>query len=736
MQQFSVRFFAQLIVGTLLLTLPLLVLPFTEQFVVHTKLAVMIFGTLTMLGLYAAQSMKSKVLGFTLSPLTIPVLGFGFAILASTFFTGNYPVEHLLGMGGLYLALVLFVLFGGSVFRATKPAVSVVSVLLLANVLLLISSALQLTGFGPAYFLNFFLPNQLPTDSLVFNLTGSSLVSLQVAIVTLVGTFVAIMYREFAPNLLHKIAIGATVFSLVLHGWAVLPGQVSAPLIMPWSANWSVAIDTLRAPRTALIGFGPQSFSNASNIFRPEWLNMTEFWGIQFNQGSNMLLTLIVTTGLFGLLSFLSIFFVLFRQTKSVTTQTKPIHWMLFALLAVLIFFPPNIVIIGLLAVLLATWIASESNRFADVEIHGLSVRSRRGDAQEHIVLTQSTSAVLLLSGILLLLVGATTYGYGRAYAAEVALLNSTKAAVREDVIGVYEYQQQAINLNPYMDIFRRRYSATNIAIAAALAEQENLSEADQQQFSELVQQAIREGRAATALDETDVNNWLSLAQIYRSLIGAAEDAEQWSITSYITAIQLAPTDPGLRIEAGGVLYAGEAYQDSIQLFQEAITLKPDMANGYYNLANALVQIERFDLARNAYQQTLLLLEPDSEDYVKTAQELAAVEAKLEELGVDLDAEPGQQTQTGTETGAAADGTSLTQPGQETGTPSINSQNLIPASQVIQPNQPDSESGFGDSDSSQTQTGEQGEQTGTTQSGDQGDGQSSTSSATTTPAGN
>jgi cytochrome c-type biogenesis protein CcmH/NrfG len=664
-KQFSVHFFTQLLFGLLLISLPILVVPVTEQFVVHSKLAVIIIGSLLILTLYAIQSIKNKVLGFTLSPLTLPVLGFGASVLASTFFSGNYPVENLLGMGGLYLAFVVLVLLGGSIFRAIKPASSIISILLFVNVVLLIFAVLELVGYGPAFLINLLIPNQLPTNSLIFSVTGSSLVGLQIATVTLVGVVIAVLTKEFKANIFKIFATGATVVSLLIHGWAVLPGQDSASLIMPLTANWSIAVDTLRAPRTALIGFGPQSFTDAYNIFRPEWLNMTEFIGTQFSQGSNILLTLLVTTGLLGLISFLSIFFVLFKQSKLITNQTKPLHWMIISVLAVLLLLPPNIVIIGLLGILLAVWIASESSRFADIEIQGLSVRSKKGADPEHKLYVQSTGAVYLLSGALLLLVATATYGYARAYSAEVFLYNSTKSALNDDVVGVYQNQQRAIELNPYVDYFRRRYSATNINIAAGLAQQEEMSETEQAEFSELVQQAIREARAATVLDELDANNWLNLAQVYRSLIGVAEDAQQWTVSSYISAIQLAPSDPGLRIEAGGVLFASESYQDSIQLFQEAISLKPDLPNGYYNLANALVKVENYEQARNAYQQTLLLLEPDTDDYVQTAKELSDLEEKMETDNQDQSGV--QQT--------------------ETETPSINSQNLIQDSQIIQPTQ-------------------------------------------------
>src|SRR5690606_30807573 len=139
--------------------------------------------------------------------------------------------------------------------------------------------------------------------------------------------------------------------------------------------------------------------------------------------------------------------------------------------------------------------------------------------------------AVVLLLGVLLL-----SYFVGRSYAAQVYMNESNKAAVNDDAVRTYELQQRAIALNPYLDIFRRRYAMTNILIAIAISNRTDATEQDRQQVSELLQQSIREARAATMLDPGDSQNWLTLAQIYEQMIGATDEAVQWAIQSYVSA--------------------------------------------------------------------------------------------------------------------------------------------------------------------------------------------------------
>ncbi len=693
----SNSFLVQSILGSVMVALPLVVVPITEQFVVHSKIALFLMATVAVMVLYIVHSLKKSVIPFTLSPLTFPVLGFGIATLSSSLFTNSYPVEHLFGLGGLYIACTLFILFGASQVKTIILA-HPLNIMLGVNAGLLGTSLLQLVGFGPARLLNYFLPLPLGVNSLAFNLAGSPLIALQLAIVGLVGVAAAYWLKEYKLGAFQYVGIALTVGSLLLHGWALLPGKESTPLLLPLAANWSVAIDTLRTPKNALLGYGPQGFSTAYTLFKPEWMNGNSLWATPFAQGSNGILTLLVTTGLLGVISFVSIPVMLIRQYGHMLPRSKPIFWMTMSIFVLMCLVPANTVMFALLAVFLTAWIGSESKRFTQLEIHSIQIKKPTAQADE----TKAKSRIVVQAVCAVLAFGllVSIYGYGRAFAAEVIFLQSTKAIQNEDLVGAYTLQQQAIKLNPFIDSYRRRYSATNITIAAALAEKTDITDEEASQFSALVQQSIREGRAATSLDQLDSTNWLHLGQTYRSLIGAAEGAEQWALTSYLNAAQLAPTDPSLRVEIGGILYAAKSYDDAVTFFQQAIALKPDYTNAYYNLANALVMSNKLEQARTAYQQTLLLLDASSDDYIKTSAELKALEEKItaqtatgdENSNVKPAAGGNQETALTNMDGMNSDQNQgqnqqsvLTNPGENPG-PVISTENQLPLSETIQPN--------------------------------------------------
>lgn len=608
---------------------PLLVLPLSEQPLLQTKLLLLFVATIATLVLFMVKSWMQRFITFIISPLTIPVLLFGIVTLASTFFTSNYPVEHLLGMGGVFLCLAFLTLFAPNILSKEKAETWLMPTVVGIGGAITLLSLLQIFGYGPSHVFNLVFPIDFPANAL-FNVTGSSLIAAQLVTILLVGV-VTSFFANKKNTLLTQLGIVVLLGGLGLHIWTLLPGQVAEPILLPHVASWSVAADILKAPKTALIGFGPQGFQNAYAIFKPSWINQTSLWNIQFSQGSNTPLTLIVTMGLLGLVTWLAIVWTVAKETKNVTPAGKPVHAMLLASIALQLFLPLTVVVAIFQAVLMVLWIVFESSRFSELEIYGLTFRKVKNKAIGH-PLTNHTQMIMIIFLVILgAVVVGSSYGVGRAFAAQYFALQALSAAQQNDAAGVYNNQRQAVVLNPYHDELRRRYANTNLTIASALAQKEEPTAEEQQQLTQLVQQSIREGQAATLIDPLDSINWLSLAQTYRSLIGTVEAADQWTVNSYVNAVQTDPQNPSIRVEIGGVLFGSKNYNQAAQFFQQAIASKPDFPNAYYNLANTLVQLNQLEQAKAAYQQTLQLIPADSEDYLKTTQELEAIEKTLAE---------------------------------------------------------------------------------------------------------
>ncbi len=613
------------IMMAIVIVMPVLVIPAFDNFFLTSKNIFLSVAALIIMALFWVASWYRKYISLTLNSLIPAVLAFGVSVILSIFFTGVYPVENLLGMGGMYLAAIIVVVLGGSLL-STKSTQSLVWAFAAAGTILAATTLAQVSLGLPARFLSLFLPIQLESNP-ALNLAGSTLIAFE-ALLVFLATVVTWAVTRKSTAWWVVLSTVVMILGLAVTGWQIMPGQAGQPVTLPLAANWSIAIDVLRNPRAALIGVGTDSFEVAFNQFKPASLNSGTLAGVRFIQGTNTPLTLWITTGLLGLATWVWFAVQVFRTSR----KSSPQHWpfMAAALVAIgcLILWPSSPLIITLLAVALAAFIANSREREARIHALTVSIVDHHQALQSHHRQNQISLAVLV--GIGLLIVAISGFGITRAAIASYYSLQALIAAQQNDAVRTYTYQQKATQFNPYMDSYRSRYAQTNIQIAAALANKSDITENERTQVSQLIQQAIREARAATFINPGDSVNWQVLAQIYRQLIGVANDAEQWTVSAYTQAIVVAPTDPYLRFELGGVFYSQNQDNQAVNLFQQAIQLKPDYANAYYNLGNVLQKLNLLADAKSVYEQLLTIMPADSPDREKIMAEIQSLTAAIE----------------------------------------------------------------------------------------------------------
>lgn len=623
-----------------LITLVLGLFPFTDNFIVQSK-TYFLLGFAGLVGLlFVLKSFSKQAISFLWTPLSLPIWLFGGSMLASSLLTNSYPQESLLGLGGVFIAGSVIAMLGGVILPKNAGSV-LLKTLAIAGILLTASTALQLLGFGPSKLFEPLLGLTLP-HTVVFNLAGSSLVGLQVLLIAVVGLVVSILQSKHISKFA-AITLPILLIGVALHTWTILPGKPSALSLPSVKASWSIALDTIREPRTALIGVGPAAYSNVYLKFKPLWVNATPNWNIQFSQATNAPLYLLTVGGFIGLISWL---FLLGRMISANKHSHKDARAIIFAALAcslLQLFLPTNVVIIGIQFLLLAAFLAHEADRHTlfNLKAPSLSLTSENGNSTET---SKAVAPIYIIALAFAAGFGTLIFFVGKGYAAELALHQGTLAAQENDGIAVYNNHQRAVTLNPYSDNLRRQYALTNMLIAAALSNKADASEAEKTQVGELMQQAVREARSATTLDPTDAQNWAILSQIYQNMVGIADQAEEFTIQSYITTIENDPTNPALRVSLGGIFLNQEQFAQAATLFQQATEVKPDFANAHYNLAVALIQLNQLEQARASYQQTLALLDPASEDYITITAELEKLEQAISEQAAAASASAGQRT--------------------------------------------------------------------------------------------
>lgn len=599
------------IVPLMVVIASLLFIPSTPNFFTTAKQYAVIIGVSALIISWGITAFRKQEIVSTKSVLHVPLLLFAIAIGFNIFVNKEGWLEAMTGRGSLYIAAAALAYFASVI---TSPAVrkGFIYGLIGSTGVLAFHSLLQLTVL---YRLES-LPAYMATRA--FTPAGSPLTALTLLIIGAAATFyyaartakAASQYPLFVLGTLQTIAVVAYI-SLML------PGSELSPNLIPYNASWAVTLDALKSSKSVFFGVGLANFSSLFTAVKPLGLNAGTQWNIFPASASSELLQLLATAGLTGLGTFLLV------ALRGIAHRGKNtgVHAVL-RLIAILSFVSFLVTPASLASVILF---------FVSI---GLLSDGEEKNTPLSPAWKGAALAVSVVAGI------AVLFYSTRAYAAEAHMYRAQKALSANDGRAVYAEHLKAIRLIPGTASYRLSYSQVNLSLASALSQKTDLTEAEREQVTVLVQQAIREAKLAVSLRPNDVRGWQNLGSIYRNLINVADGADQFAITSYAQAVVLDPGNPALRVEFGGLLYQlATSTKDentkngllarAVQEFQTAIQLKNDYANGYYNLSKALESAGNTQGAYAAMQKAVAGLDPTSPDLEKAAAELETLKAKL-----------------------------------------------------------------------------------------------------------
>lgn len=377
------------------------------------------------------------------------------------------------------------------------------------------------------------------------------------------------------------------------------------PQFFPLSASWQISVDTLKDSRNALFGVGPANYAALYTRSKPLYINSSPlFWGASVEYSRSAILHIFTEAGLLGLAALVLIGFQLYRSAKKQRFG-----------LPLLVLFISGL----LLPMNQAFWMLL----FLSIYLLKQDKEPRKFDLKELDLFAYATGLIVI---IFVLVAG---FFYSRVIASEYYLGQSVLAAQKNQVQQVYDFQARAITSNPYNKAARNAFIQTNLVLANSLAQKKKPNETDQQQYTQLIQQAITNARDAVTLNPFQADAWANLAEVYRYLLGQVKEADAWTIASYQRAIGGDPRNPNYYFNLGTVYYSLGNYDEAIRFFEQAISLKPDIANYYYNLAYAHYQSKNYVKAVNALEATLQYTEKDTDDYKKVKKELNEFRAQL-----------------------------------------------------------------------------------------------------------
>lgn len=443
-----------------------------------------------------------------------------------------------------------------------------------------------------------------------------------VAILLLFVFGIANQKNKIKPGWVALLMIGLTVslffyFSpLPLSGFPVLPPEVSLTSV----SGMNILKESFNEGiKNTAIGTGPGTFIFNYSKYRSPLLNQTLFWGTRFSEGSSSFSDWILTKGILGgitllFLYFLIVYFIFKNLKKTENNNFYEIKLGLsagvFGLIWISFFYVLNFTLYFTFWFLLAGLILFFNPKFKEINL------------SSHSKMIFINLALVLIFIFSLSLI----FFQGQRYLAEAKYLKAVSYSQFGNIDNAINYTQQAINFNPFFDVYWRDLSQLFL-IQANLASQ-NL-EISSQEEANLINSAIIDGaeaiNQAISISPINVANWNVRGFFYQNLIGI-QGADELALASYRRAIELEPASPFAFGEKARIyiLMAQENIQkQEIELQQKnldsaienlttAIQLKPDYTPAHYLLAVAYDQKGELKEAIAKLEETKTIISQDA----------------------------------------------------------------------------------------------------------------------------
>jgi len=382
-------------------------------------------------------------------------------------------------------------------------------------------------------------------------------------------------------------------FNVWVHDHLPANIQIVAVEVRPsWEGTLSVGQSSLTNSRALIFGTGPNTFARNWAQFKPQGVNETLFWNLDFNNGVGAVPTSFVTIGALGIAAWLIIvltFLVtagnaLRREKLFGTTQTITFGLVcaVLYLLAFHVMYAPGLTISVLFFVFLGLFV----------------VQTNTKRVQFSTTLDTTTSVIGVIVAALLVF-GTLGVGTVSAYAllSDIYVNKSVALYQRDGNVGTASEEiSHALQLWPANDRAHRAAVELGILELSQLSAKANTDETARKQLQDTLSQTIEHGLKAVSIDREDYQNWFTVAQLYQELAGVGiEGAYEQAQQAYESAREENPTNPMPLLRLAQLEVVRGNTSNAIDLFGEAVNVKRDFAPAYFLRSQLLAQQNRLD---------------------------------------------------------------------------------------------------------------------------------------------
>lgn len=462
----------------------------------------------------------------------------------------------------------------------------------------------------------------------------------------------------------YKVAI--VTAAIVFLAWIVSIASTDA--VRPnFSSSFTVGKSVMM--HDGVFGIGAGDYARAWQLYRPEAVIQSPYFGYEFNQGFSTVTTLFTTIGVLGLVGFLmltlSALYSTYRSYRN--TKNGEDHFITGMLAIVLLYLSVIAWVLPLSFAMLVVWMVVAGLGLAKAKL-----------SEYH----PSKKLALLLVPVAFVLVVNTVNMMQKARAFSVFGKAQQVLNERGPTDEVGSLLTRATALYPYDGFYRAQVeyiiAAERVLLSSATEDQATI----QAKYLEKAQAAVNAGLAAVKLNGNNYQNYVSLGRAYElaipfekeggydrakksyeeavklypnnpylyvmlarleasagtpegvrtqltealkkkqnfadalylmSQLEASEQKIDEALAYAVEAVKSAPEDPLTYIQAGLLFYGKKDYQNAVTALNTALEKDPNNANVAYFLALALRDGGRSDLAKPIADE-LLKRNPDNAD--------------------------------------------------------------------------------------------------------------------------
>lgn len=359
-----------------------------------------------------------------------------------------------------------------------------------------------------------------------------------------------------------------------------IPGEVSPT----FSASWNIAKETL-SDSSWLFGTGPGTYVMDYTKYRENSVNQTTLWDARFDRSTSHFFTLLPTFGVLGTLLFLLAMFWVGGSAISQLVKTKnreewKMTYLAFSgwlVLAISCFvYSWNFTLIFLFFLLSAIIIAQSP---ASIKVWDFAKSPR---------LSLATAFMFVLSSVgllTILFVSLSRYGADIAFAKAISS-DQAGQPIDEVIVNL----NTAVRLNRWNDVYYRNLANAQLIKLGNISIDPAVKAADVQA---LVSGSINSARRSVELSPAQVVNWSLLGDIYRNVSPIVTTADNFAITSYQKAVELAPNNPKYYVALGRAYLAQADLQGVLMKSEDAATASQAKATSDGALGSAVVNLQK-----------------------------------------------------------------------------------------------------------------------------------------------